>query len=347
MPPWIMFPNYSLSNPYQSLLASALAPRWSVRFGDIGEAIGRAAGGVFHLHWEDAVYAGAADEAEACALAAIFLANCGAFRAAGGRLLWTIHNGAPHENRFPSADLGLRQGLAGMADLVHVHGQTAQLMARELGARRVLVAPHPSLHAHYPDDITDAAARRYWGLAQARTVFGFFGALRPYKGLDELMAAFARHHLGAEDSALLIAGRGGSEHPARWRMAAPGVRLAARQIEDAAVQYVLRAADFVVLPYRRILTSGSAMLALGFGRPVIAPALPALLDQLTPGQTMLGYTPDDPNGLQEALRQAHMMPAEDRAFMRGAARAAARAQPPERLAERLSDAISHHHAPAS
>ena len=49
--------------------------------------------------------------------------------------------------------------------------------------------------------------------------------------------------------------------------------LALRYIPDAELQVWLRAADVVVLPFRDILTSGSAILALSFGRAVVAPAL--------------------------------------------------------------------------
>ena len=38
------------------------------------------------------------------------------------------------------------------------------------------------------------------------------------------------------------------------------------------------AADVVVLPFRKVTTSGSALLALSLGRPVVAPRLGALRD---------------------------------------------------------------------
>ena len=341
MSDWLYFPDYSAANPYQSLLADALAPRWHARPGSIANALDlTSAAPVFHLHWQDAVYAAARTDPEACALAAAFLAECTAFRAAGGRLVWTMHNETPHENRFPTADLGLRHELARIADLVHVHGATGAAIAEALGARRILRAAHPSLHDAYPDDITDEAARRYWRIPPGDTVFAFFGALRGYKGTDTLVPAFTLLHQAEPATTLLLAGRGGGEHPARWRIPAPGIRVASRHLDDAVVQYVFHAADFVVLPYRRILTSGAAMLALGFARPVIAPALPGLLDALTPGRTMLAYDPEDPAGLAGALAAAHALPAASRATLNAHALAAAQALPPQRLADALSAAIA-------
>ena len=61
---------------------------------------------------------------------------------------------------------------------------------------------------------------------------------------------------------------------------------------------LLAAADVVVLPFRRVSTSGSALLALCHGRPLIVPDLPGLAD--LPGQAVLRYDGSRP-GLAAAL----------------------------------------------
>lgn len=322
--PWLFHPDYRAANPYQSLLAAALPPPWQAIAGECGTALDLAASGtptVFHLHWEDAAYRAARTEAEACALAAAFLAECAAFRALGGQFVWSVHNAAPHENRFPHADRGLRAGILEQADLVHVHTrEAASLLASQGPApRRLLHHPHPSFLGAYPNDITDEAARAYFHLPPASTVFAFLGAARGYKGLDHLLAAFTRLHADTPDTALLLAGRQGIDSTARYLSPGPGLRVIPRFIEDATVQYVLRAADFMVLPYRAILTSGAAMLALGFARQVIAPALPGIIEAVGPDLATLCYKPDEPDGLGHALRAAHALGPADRAALRYAA----------------------------
>ena len=47
-------------------------------------------------------------------------------------------------------------------------------------------------------------------------------------------------------------------------------------VPDVDVQRYLRAADLVVLPFRDITNSASALLALSFDRPVLVPALGAM-----------------------------------------------------------------------
>src|SRR5262249_9012433 len=73
---------------------------------------------------------------------------------------------------------------------------------------------------------------------------------------------------------------------------------------DGVVQYVLNAADYVVLPYNRILTSGAVALALGFGKPVIVPDLPALSEVVQHGREALVFRAGDQSALAQATLNA-------------------------------------------
>jgi glycosyltransferase involved in cell wall biosynthesis len=58
------------------------------------------------------------------------------------------------------------------------------------------------------------------------------------------------------------------------------------------------------LPYRRILTSGGALLALSLRRPVIAPGFASLREVLEDGRDSLLYPPEGgPAALAAALRR--------------------------------------------
>ncbi len=324
---WLFFPDYRGSVPYQDLLARALEPWAASGPGSVTDALEATGTGpvVFHLHQEDAVTATLSGDAAREAVG-LFLAELDAFRACGGRLVWTMHNSAPHEDREPELAQALRAALAVRADLLHVHGAIGARIACALGApeRRIVIVPHPDLAPGYPDDITDAAARRYFHLTAEHTVFAFLGAMRAYKGLDALASAFDRLCPSRPEARLIMAGRQPASREARYVVPSPQVLLVPRHVEDATVQYVLRAADFVVLPYRRILSSGSAALALGFGRPLIVPDLPPLLEVVRAGQEAIVYRADDADGLLRALDQACAMPPAERLAMRAAALARGR-----------------------
>ncbi len=119
----------------------------------------------------------------------------------------------------------------------------------------------------------------------------FFGLLRPYKGLDTLLAAF-RQVSGAE---LWIVGNPRMEVEPLHRLAAaaPGrVRFVPRFIEDAEIPAIFRRADLVVLPYRDAEHSGVLYTGLAFGKPLLLSAVggfprsrPAAPPNLSPPRT--------------------------------------------------------------
>ncbi len=342
---WTFFPDFTAGSPYQARLAETLAPHgWAVRPGDIAAAIlaARTAPAVFHLHWEQPAYVAAAHEAGALALAEDFLRALDVFRAAGGLLVWTLHNASPHEERFPAVNTAMQRGLAQRADLVHAHNHAGAAHAVMLGAPAdsIMVSRHPSYAETYPDDITDHAARRYLGLDDEDVVFTFFGAMRGYKGLPRLMRAFDLAHATFPGTRLVLAGRCPEPCTARVLAPTPALRLLPRQIADAEVQYVMRAADCVVLPYEAILTSGALALAQGFGRPVIVPDLPAMLEEVTDGDSGYLYAAGSDAALAATLwRAADDLPAL-RGHMRAASRAAVAGRDFARLAAALATAVA-------
>jgi glycosyltransferase involved in cell wall biosynthesis len=252
-----------------------------------------------------------------------FFAALEDYKTRGGRLVYTVHNLGQHEGEGGAVEAAAMQRLLALADGVHVHaGYMADAVRRRLPAGHqppIAVIPHGHYIDAYPNTLTRNDARRTLHLPAPLTIDNsqltidhlftllFLGLLRPYKGLEELLPAF--RSLPDPTAALLIAGRPRpSDYAARLAEQAaydPRVLLHPHFVPVDDVQVWMNAADAVVLPYRQITTSGAAMLAWSFGKPVIAPALPAFVEPMT-GAPFLGllYDPAAPNGLAEALRQA-------------------------------------------
>ncbi len=140
------------------------------------------------------------------------------------------------------------------------------------------VVPHGSFRSVYPNDTTRAEARARLGLDPDRPVILHFGLVRPYKSVPELVDAFRA--LGHPEAQLLVAGKVWDEAlEAEIRDRARGVAgidLRFGWIPFEETQLHFNACDLVVLPYRRILNSGAALLALGFDRPVLVPGTGAM-----------------------------------------------------------------------
>jgi glycosyltransferase involved in cell wall biosynthesis len=95
-----------------------------------------------------------------------------------------------------------------------------------------------------------------------------FGLVRPYKGTDLLIRAFAE----IEDAELWVVGMPRMPmKPLRSlaENAAGRVRFIDRFVTDPEIPAYMRRADVVALPYRNIEQSGVLYTALAFGRPLL------------------------------------------------------------------------------
>lgn len=190
----------------------------------------------------------------------------------GVRLVWSAHNVLPHGPVFAD-DIAARRALVAASDLVIAHSEPALTGLAALGAvpRRSAVIPHGPLAPVPP-----AAPLPAPGSGSGPRRILFFGKILEYKGVEDLLAAFAALP-GGTAAELTVAGQ--CDDPAiaaRLRaLARPGVTLRLEHIPEPEVGPLLASADAVALPYRRATTSGCVMLALAYGRPLILPDLDA------------------------------------------------------------------------
>jgi beta-1,4-mannosyltransferase len=335
------------TNPYQLLLYDQALEHGIVPVGmrqerQLDELLALQRSGVataLHLHWLHPVMRPATSISEARALGRAFLGRLDAYRSAGGRLVWSVHNVLPHEVGFEAAEAELCGEVAVRADVVHVLAErTADAVAPwyRLPPDRLLHVPMSSYDSVYPDHVPRLEARQRLHLRADELVFLSLGAIRPYKDLDSVLDAWVGLEPG--DRRLVIAGPvtqepGVAALVARAR-ATGGVIVEPRKIPVADMQLFLRAADVAVLPYPGALNSSALMLALTFGLPVIVPAGTGLADEVDPTFAIL-YDPTRTDGLRDALEGAG-------ALATPAARAAAVAA----VADRPPAAISHRFAVA-
>jgi glycosyltransferase involved in cell wall biosynthesis len=227
--------------------------------------------------------------------------------ALGIRVVWTLHNVLPHEPVFHD-DVAARRALVGASDLVIAHSRSALEQLREtvgVAPRDEVVVPHgPPVRLPAAEKLPPPGTR-----GRPRT-FLFAGKIFEYKGVEDLIAAFAalspRH-----DVRLVVAGAcpDGALRERLRRAAAPlGDRVDLRlgYVPDGERAGLFAEADAVVLPFRRVTTSGSALEAMSHARAVVLPGLPAF-DEL-PDDAVIRYD-DSPAALRAALEWLAQCPA--------------------------------------
>lgn len=315
----LFLPDYSAANAYQRELAAALArkgvtvtadPTRARRVLPVLEAVSRhGRPDVLHVHWTEPYISsrGRVDRVKAQRT----LLELRLMRRAGAAIVWTAHDLYRHDRPEDPREGAFMRGLFETSSTVIAHCEAAAAALLEtlgLGAaegERVRVIPHGHYAGAYPVDIGRAEARRRLGLGADERVVAFVGWVRPYKGVAELVDAFSR--IDAPQARLLVAGKALDDAYAERLLAAargdPRVRVTLGFIPDPELQVYLNAADVVATPFLEIFTSGSVLLAMSFGRAVVAPRRGCVAEALDEEGGVL-YDPTDPAGLEDALRRA-------------------------------------------
>lgn len=263
---------------------------------------------VLHVHWLELLFVRPALGRSLKLWASVMLGLAFA-RLWGVCVVYTVHNILGHEGQWAwLVGLGNRFVFA-LAQGVHVHDErTAEILRQRWGRKRgIYVIPHGNYITAYPNDCPRAEARLRLKLPEGAFVYLFLGRVRPYKGLEELIAAFRM--LEDPQAVLLIAGEVHDPgYDRRLRELAAGderIHLHLEFVGEEAVQLYLNASDICVLPYRHVTTSGAAILSFSFGLPILAPRMGCFVELAgADGERGLLYDPQAPGGLAEALREA-------------------------------------------
>jgi glycosyltransferase involved in cell wall biosynthesis len=318
---------HSDKNPYLQLLYDALA-----RFGIqavAGPRLGagwlwqeRAAVTFLHFHWDTYYAENTSDDARWRGLRSWvklirFALLLGMSRRLGYHILWTVHEVVPHESRSRRRDLLAAKLLARASHAVMAHDDATRRRAKEwlgINGREVTVVPHGSYAGFYPDGRSRAAVRHEWRLDERQFVFLAFGNLRRYKRLELLLDAFSM--LDEPHVALVIAGEflwhvrqpeWEERLTGRLEVAAqrdPRIRYRIERVPDHAVAELHAACDVSVMARSDGWTSGSMILALSYGLPVVAARRPAYVELLNGDATGWLYEPGSASSLAQALSAA-------------------------------------------
>ncbi|MCL6557362.1 MAG: glycosyltransferase family 4 protein [Firmicutes bacterium] len=315
-----IFAPWGEANPYQRELARALAslgvevvPGRSAAYFPLLTAA-RASGSmpiILHLHWTHGFMV-ASSTFKTLVKGLRFLLELAVLKLRGVKLVWTVHNLLEHERRHPLLELMFTCIAVRFYDHLIVHSDYARkavMNTYRLSRRfkeKITVIPHGHYLGCYENSISRSKARQRLGIGEDEIVFLYIGQIRPYKGVPHLLESFLK--LDVPRIRLVVAGRPSTgqlkEEIERKAEKDPRVVLRLEFIPDDELQIYLNAADVVVLPYHDILTSGSAVLAMSFGRAVIAPRLGCVTEVIEEGKGGFLYDPADGDGLFKAMRKA-------------------------------------------
>ena len=227
----------------------------------------------------------------------------------GIKVVWTCHNLTSHEGQFPRLQDWVTKRILSVCHVVLAHGpacvEAALHLYGEKHREKMRSVPHANYIDDYPNATSREEARNRFQLAEHEMVFLFLGAIRGYKGLQELLTDFAT--LDNNSARLIIAGKPRNESIEQQIQklvdADPRVIFHSGFVPDGEIQHYMAAADVTVLPYRKILTSGTLLLAASFGKVAIVPDAPTLLDTIAE-EGVIPFKREEDSSLIEAMNTA-------------------------------------------
>lgn len=220
---------------------------------------------VFHVHWPEILARGNSPlrtAARQLALLALLLR----LKVTRTPIVRTLHNTSRHEG-------GARREALLMRLVDRWTGYGIAINAHTVPPQGLPTATIP--HGHYRDwyapyDRPEPVAGR----------LAYFGLIRAYKGVEELIGAFRT--LPGDGLSLTVSGRPRTpELAAELTRRAVGderITLELDYVTDEQLVRRLGEAELVVLPYRQMHNSGAALAALSLDRPVLVPANPINAD---------------------------------------------------------------------
>ena len=178
-------------------------------------------------------------------------------------LVWTAHNLSPHEAGSAAERRSLRRFSRHVDLTIRLNAVSPVTAGRE-----AVTIPHG--HYRWP------FAQHPMPEAEPGRIL-YFGHIRPYKGVDTLLAAFRA--IERSDIRLRIVGDprpGQAEHVLEACVRDRRITGTLAFVDDRCLVDEIRRAQLVVLPYRgRMHNSGSLLAALSLGRPVLVPESPS------------------------------------------------------------------------
>jgi len=212
-----------------------------------------------------------------------------------------FHNVLSHQRK--SYEIYLLRLFLKYIDCCVVMNDSAKKQINEIDNNKKIIKTFHPLYVLDNNAHTKESARKELGIVDSKVIL-FFGLIRPYKGLDNLIKAVKHLNGSLSDFKVVIAGEN-YESMSKYYNLINKLNLEEKFMfdlkfidEDNTAKYFI-ASDIVVMPYKHGSQSGVLSLAYNFNRPVIVTNVGGLSEYIVNGKT--GFVVSDEKELSNKI----------------------------------------------
>ncbi len=225
-------------------------------------------------------------------------------------IVTTLHNLQPHKILFPSFERSIFKITLRLSKVVYVHTSKSEQKAHSIYGvqkEKIVKIPHGNWSMLRKKSWDNISARRKIGIEPESFVMCFIGRISPDKGPHLLLNAIKDIKINLP-LYLILAGSPLNKEYLDFisnevnNITNLRILFYPRWLSESEIELFIEASDVGVIPYVKTSTPASALLFMSFGKPVIVPSLPEVVEFVGSDNPLLYDRTRD--GLQKAIKKA-------------------------------------------
>ncbi|MCX7927439.1 MAG: glycosyltransferase family 4 protein [Candidatus Omnitrophica bacterium] len=232
----------------------------------------------------------------------------------GKKIILTCHNVLPHEDIEKNAFFMKTafRIIYSSAEKIIAHSQYSRNRLNnffQIDLAKIVIIPHGNYLFFRKQELSPKEARKKLSIAEDKKVIINFGALRYYKGVDDLLCALDLLRKKRDNVLLILAGKpmhvpeNYFEKLIEQKQLTDYVLFKKGYISFEDIAVLFFASDLAVFPYQEIDTSGSLQLAYAFAKPVVATKTGSMPEVIEDGVNGILVEPGNVQALAEAMEK--------------------------------------------
>ena len=267
---------------------------------------------LFHQHWLREIYRN-----KECKDIDKYFRRLRVIKAFGGKVIWTVHNIIDHDLNDLELKLNKKclKNIVDISDRILVHSLSSiselKKEVSKINEEKFHLLKHPLYDSMMFIERKKPLEICHFNLDN-KVIYLSFGMIRKYKGTLDLVSHFLKEikENNINNAILIIAGKVYDRELKEFlknhqEILKNRLIIIDRRISDHELAYLCKIADIAVLPYRKIMISGSYYQATTFSLPSIVPDIGMFHTEVVDGKNGIKYHGQKEIGL--ALKRAYQI----------------------------------------